>query len=174
MIVGTSLPTSRPRSNCPRCNSQWREAEYDYETLAKTLPLQLPGRPFDLWRYRELLPVRNANPSLTPRRRRYATRASGKPRHDAGHAQPVHQGRTTGANRLFQRPAGRRHNCRAEGGRNYRNGSRLHRERGDILLRVCLAGRRQAMGVCHQPGARRQNAGDCPLWQPGGQGDRLL
>ena len=50
--------------NCPRCGSQWREAEYDYETLARTLPLQLPGRPFDLWRYRELLPVRNTNPSL--------------------------------------------------------------------------------------------------------------
>ncbi len=50
--------------SCPRCGSQWREAEYDYDTLAKTLPLQLPGRPFDLWRYRELLPVRNINPSL--------------------------------------------------------------------------------------------------------------
>src|SRR5512142_602569 len=52
-------------TSCPRCGSQWREAEYDYETLAKTLPLQLPGRAFDLWRYRELLPVRNSNPSLT-------------------------------------------------------------------------------------------------------------
>ncbi len=60
--VAPYFPSS---ANCPRCNSQWREAEYDYETLAKTLPLQLPGRPFDLWRYRELLPVRNANPSLT-------------------------------------------------------------------------------------------------------------
>ncbi len=50
--------------DCPRCGSQWREAEYDYEALARTLPLQLPSRPFDLWRYRELLPVRNANPSL--------------------------------------------------------------------------------------------------------------
>jgi threonine synthase len=39
--------------------------EYDYETLAKSLPLQLPGRPFDLWRYRELLPIRNPNPTLT-------------------------------------------------------------------------------------------------------------
>jgi threonine synthase len=51
-------------TDCPRCGSQWREATYDYEAIAKTLPLQLPGRPFDLWRYRELLPVRNANPSL--------------------------------------------------------------------------------------------------------------
>src|SRR5512135_1040651 len=51
-------------TDCPRCGSQWREAEYDYEALAMTLPLQLPSRPFDLWRYRELLPVRNTNPSL--------------------------------------------------------------------------------------------------------------
>ncbi len=50
---------------CPRCNSQWREAEYDYETLARTLPLQWAHRPFDLWRYRELLPVRNLIPGLS-------------------------------------------------------------------------------------------------------------
>jgi threonine synthase len=50
--------------SCPRCNSQWREAEYDYETISKNLLLQLPGRIFDLWRYRELLPVRNPNPVI--------------------------------------------------------------------------------------------------------------
>ena len=62
---GHTTPYFPTSTNCPRCNSQWREAEYDYETLAKTLPLQLSNRPFDLWRYRELLPVRNSNPSLT-------------------------------------------------------------------------------------------------------------
>jgi threonine synthase len=54
-------PTS---TNCPRCNSQWREAEYDYENIAKTFLSQLASRSFDLWRYRELLPIRNPNPSL--------------------------------------------------------------------------------------------------------------
>lgn len=49
---------------CPRCGSQWREARYDYETISKTLPLKLSGRSFDLWRYIELLPVRNQNPTL--------------------------------------------------------------------------------------------------------------
>jgi len=49
---------------CPRCNSQWRQAEYDYDTVARSLPLQLPGRPFDLWRYQELLPIRNPNPVI--------------------------------------------------------------------------------------------------------------
>ncbi len=62
---GHTAPYFPTSTNCPRCNSQWREAEYDYDTLAKTLPLQLPNRPFDLWRYRELLPVRNPNPNLT-------------------------------------------------------------------------------------------------------------
>ena len=62
---GHAAPYFPTSVNCPRCNSQWREVEYDYETLAKALPLQLPGRPFDLWRYRELLPIRNPNPTLT-------------------------------------------------------------------------------------------------------------
>ncbi len=50
--------------NCPRCGSQWREAEYDYEAVATDWAQQVAGRPFDLWRYRELLPVRNSNPTL--------------------------------------------------------------------------------------------------------------
>ena len=62
---GHTAPYFPTSTNCPRCNSQWREAEYDYDTLSKTLPLQLPGRSFDLWRYRELLPVRNPNVSLS-------------------------------------------------------------------------------------------------------------
>ena len=62
---GHAAPYFPASINCPRCNSQWREAEYDYVTLANTLPQQLAGRPFDLWRYRELLPIRNPNPSLS-------------------------------------------------------------------------------------------------------------
>jgi threonine synthase len=51
-------------TNCPRCNSQWREAEYDLDTIARGLAPQLPGRIFDLWRYRELLPVRSPHPAV--------------------------------------------------------------------------------------------------------------
>jgi len=50
--------------HCPQCNSQWREAEYDIAEAAKTFPSELKDRPFDLWRYRELLPIRNPNPTL--------------------------------------------------------------------------------------------------------------
>jgi len=58
--------TYHPASTaCAKCSSQWREAEYDYELIGKTMPSQLTSRPFDLWRYRELLPVRNPNVSLS-------------------------------------------------------------------------------------------------------------
>jgi len=62
---GHNAPYYPTSITCPKCNSQWRQAEYDYEIIAKTLPAKLAGRPFDLWRYRELLPVRNPNISLS-------------------------------------------------------------------------------------------------------------
>lgn len=61
---GHTAPYFPTSVSCPRCNSFWREADYDYETIAKSILLQLPARPFDLWRYRELLPVRNPNPAF--------------------------------------------------------------------------------------------------------------
>jgi threonine synthase len=50
--------------HCPNCNSQWREAEYDMAEVAKTFPAEIKNRPFDLWRYQELLPIHNPNPIL--------------------------------------------------------------------------------------------------------------
>ncbi len=44
---------------CPRCQSEWLEARYDYAALGRSLLAQLARRPKDLWRYRELLPVRD-------------------------------------------------------------------------------------------------------------------
>jgi threonine synthase len=50
-----------PRTvQCPKCGSAWRQALYDYSTLAHTFAMQLRERPFYFWRYLELLPVRNA------------------------------------------------------------------------------------------------------------------
>ena len=62
---GHNAPYYPTSTTCPKCNSQWREAEYDYEVIAKTLPAKLASRRYDLWRYRELLPVRNPNISLS-------------------------------------------------------------------------------------------------------------
>lgn len=50
---------------CPGCGSSWLEARYDYVAIGKRLPALLAGRPFDLWRYRELLPVLEYNPGLS-------------------------------------------------------------------------------------------------------------
>lgn len=58
-------PYTATSINCAKCGGEWRETIYDYETLKQTLPLQLQGRAFDLWRYRELLPVRTPIPELT-------------------------------------------------------------------------------------------------------------
>jgi threonine synthase len=62
---GYQAPYHTQNPACPQCGSTWREARYDYANLAHSLPLQLPGRPFDIWRYRELLPVRSPNPDLS-------------------------------------------------------------------------------------------------------------
>ncbi len=62
---GHNAPYYPTSSTCPKCGSQWREAEYDYERIGKTLPALLATRPAGLWRYRELLPVRNPNISLS-------------------------------------------------------------------------------------------------------------
>jgi threonine synthase len=62
---GNQSPYHLSLAACPNCGSFWREARYDYANLAHSLPLLLPGRPFDIWRYRELLPVRSPNPDLS-------------------------------------------------------------------------------------------------------------
>jgi threonine synthase len=62
---GHQAPLSATAFTCPKCGSYWREARYDYAALSNTLQSLLAGRPFDLWRYRELLPVQNPNPDLS-------------------------------------------------------------------------------------------------------------
>lgn len=62
---GHKAPYYPTSTTCTKCNSQWREAEYDYEMIGKTLRSQLAKRPSGLWRYRELLPVRNPNINLS-------------------------------------------------------------------------------------------------------------
>ncbi|HSM70196.1 MAG TPA: hypothetical protein VK851_01510, partial [Anaerolineales bacterium] len=59
---GEAAPFTPNSMQCPNCSSQWREAEYDIAEVAKTFPSQLHKREFDLWRYQELLPIRNPNP----------------------------------------------------------------------------------------------------------------
>jgi threonine synthase len=61
---GHAAPFMPSSMHCPNCNSQWREAEYDMMEVASTFPSEIKNRPFDLWRYQELLPIHNPNPTL--------------------------------------------------------------------------------------------------------------
>ncbi|HEU0293288.1 MAG TPA: pyridoxal-phosphate dependent enzyme [Anaerolineales bacterium] len=61
---GYAAPFIPSSMHCPQCHSQWREAQYDLAEAAKTFPSEIKERPFDLWRYKELLPIRNPNPTL--------------------------------------------------------------------------------------------------------------
>ncbi|MEN8240491.1 MAG: pyridoxal-phosphate dependent enzyme [Chloroflexota bacterium] len=62
---GHQAPFTVSTVSCPKCGGDWRETKYDYEKLKETFLNQIKHRPFDLWRYRELLPVRTPNPELT-------------------------------------------------------------------------------------------------------------
>ncbi|MCB0102172.1 MAG: pyridoxal-phosphate dependent enzyme [Anaerolineales bacterium] len=62
---GHSAPYFPSSTTCPKCGSQWREAEYDYELVGRTLLGKLKMREQNLWRYRELLPVNNPNTTLS-------------------------------------------------------------------------------------------------------------
>ncbi len=42
---------------CKKCDSQWLEAHYDYEAFKREILRGLPGRPANLWRYQDILPL---------------------------------------------------------------------------------------------------------------------
>jgi threonine synthase len=51
--------------SCPECGSQWQQARYDISNVRSLWSRALVDRPFDLWRYKELLPL-NHDPTLAP------------------------------------------------------------------------------------------------------------
>lgn len=58
-------PYNVTSTSCPKCGGEWRETRYNLETLKSSFPALIKNRPFNLWRYKELLPVRNSNPDIT-------------------------------------------------------------------------------------------------------------
>lgn len=62
---GYKSPYDPKKPGCPKCGSYWREAHYNYAVLAQTFLSLISNRPFDLWRYRELLPIQEIIPDLT-------------------------------------------------------------------------------------------------------------
>lgn len=60
-----STPFDLLSTHCPNCQSEWLEARYDYARLQPTLIANLQARPFNLWRYADLLPIRTAFPEIS-------------------------------------------------------------------------------------------------------------
>jgi threonine synthase len=44
---------------CQTCNSQWLEARYDYDTFKREILRGLPNRPSNMWRYQDILPLKD-------------------------------------------------------------------------------------------------------------------
>ena len=47
----------KPLKSCEECGGQWLDARYDYDSVRERWPAVLHRRPFDMWRYWELLPL---------------------------------------------------------------------------------------------------------------------
>ena len=58
-------PLNQPLLTCPDCGGSWLDARYDYESLKTQLAGRFAARPFNLWRYWELLPLRDPANVLT-------------------------------------------------------------------------------------------------------------
>lgn len=56
---GWREPYLKPRAACPGCGADWLEARYDYQAVRPIWDAELHGRYFTMWRYRELLPLRD-------------------------------------------------------------------------------------------------------------------
>jgi threonine synthase len=42
---------------CKKCESHWMESRYDYASFKRDILSGLPGRPFNMWRYLDVLPL---------------------------------------------------------------------------------------------------------------------
>jgi threonine synthase len=42
---------------CKHCDSQWLEGRYDFEAFKREILRGLPGRPLNMWRYQDVLPL---------------------------------------------------------------------------------------------------------------------
>jgi threonine synthase len=56
---GEQIALARMPDNCPACGFDLLDVRYDYPAIACEMPAHWARRPFDMWRYRELLPLRN-------------------------------------------------------------------------------------------------------------------
>jgi threonine synthase len=60
MLCGATQPFEPlAAAVCRQCQGNWMEARYDYTAFKRSLLAGLPGRPPNIWRYQDILPVEN-------------------------------------------------------------------------------------------------------------------
>jgi threonine synthase len=57
---GHRVPYVAPVLACEQCGNDWLDAVYELGTIAKTWRAELASRPFNMWRYWELLPLKES------------------------------------------------------------------------------------------------------------------
>ncbi len=62
---GKVEPFRLTQTTCSQCGSNWREVHYDLARTKEIFQNSLSERPFNLWRYRELLPIGEYIPYLS-------------------------------------------------------------------------------------------------------------
>jgi threonine synthase len=62
---GHREPLRQPLLDCPACGGEWLDARYDYNSLRDRLPDLFAERSFTMWRYWDLLPLRDPANILT-------------------------------------------------------------------------------------------------------------
>ena len=62
---GQRAPFAATQLRCATCGSEWLEADYDYAAARATFTAAPQRREPGLWRYRELLPLRDMTHALT-------------------------------------------------------------------------------------------------------------
>jgi threonine synthase len=62
---GQRDPYNPKITSCSKCGGGWREARYDYAAISKTILEDIRFRPFDIWRFYELLPVQEPHPTIS-------------------------------------------------------------------------------------------------------------
>jgi threonine synthase len=56
---GEQISFARLLNNCPVCGHDMLDVRYDYAAIAQEMPARWAQRPFNMWRYQELLPLRS-------------------------------------------------------------------------------------------------------------------
>jgi threonine synthase len=62
---GQRDPYTPKITTCSKCGSGWREARYDYNAISTTILSDIRNRPFDIWRFYELLPICAPHPAIS-------------------------------------------------------------------------------------------------------------